>query len=96
MSNSATTKPSPKEASTQGAGTAGALDKKGDATSPGGTMKKQVGKGTTLLRENYASVSSDTLQLSQASAQFSPEIALGLLFYAASAIGLARLYSVTS
>jgi len=96
MSNSATTKPSPKEASTEGAGTAGALDKKGDATSPGGTMKKQDGKGTTLLLENYASVSSDTLQLSQASAQFSPEIALGLLFYAASAIGLARLYSVTS
>ena len=94
MSNSATTKPSPKDASTQGAGTA--VDKKGDATSPGGTMKKQDGKGTTLLRENYASVSSDTLQLSQASAQFSPEIALGLLFYAASAIGLARLYSVTS
>lgn len=40
MSNSATTKPSPKDASTQGAGTAGAVDKKGDATSPGGTMKK--------------------------------------------------------
>ena len=37
---SATTKPSPKDASTQGAGTAGAVDKKGDATSPGGTMKK--------------------------------------------------------
>ena len=33
-------KPSPKDASTQGAGTAGAVDKKGDATSPGGTMKK--------------------------------------------------------
>ena len=32
--------PSPKDASTQGAGTAGAVDKKGDATSPGGTMKK--------------------------------------------------------
>ena len=40
MNNSATTKPSPKDASTQGAGTAGAVDKKGDATSPGGTMKK--------------------------------------------------------
>jgi hypothetical protein len=38
MSNSATTKPSPKDASTQGAGTA--VDKKGDATSPGGTMKR--------------------------------------------------------
>ena len=32
--------PSPKDASTQGAGTAGAAEKKGDATSPGGTMKK--------------------------------------------------------
>ena len=40
MNNSATTKPSPKDASTQGAGTAGAVDKNGDATSPGGTMKK--------------------------------------------------------
>ena len=40
MNNSTTTKPSPKDASTQGAGTAGAVDKKGDATSPGGTMKK--------------------------------------------------------
>ena len=40
MSSGATTKPSPKDASTQGAGTAGAVDKKGDATSPGGTMKK--------------------------------------------------------
>lgn len=40
MSNSVTTKPSPKDASTQGAGTAGAVDKKGDASSPGGTMKK--------------------------------------------------------
>jgi len=40
MNNSATTKPSPKDASTQGAGTAGAVDKKGDATSPGGTMTK--------------------------------------------------------
>lgn len=33
-------RPSPKDASTQGAGTAGAVDKKGDATSPGGTMKR--------------------------------------------------------
>ena len=33
-------KPSPRDASTQGAGTAGAVDKKGDAASPGGTMKK--------------------------------------------------------
>ena len=32
--------PSPKDASTQGAGTAGAADKKGDAASPGGVMKK--------------------------------------------------------
>ena len=40
MNNSTSTKPSPKDASTQGAGTAGAVDKKGDATSPGGTMKK--------------------------------------------------------
>jgi hypothetical protein len=40
MNNGATTRPSPKDASTQGAGTAGAVDKKGDATSPGGTMKK--------------------------------------------------------
>jgi hypothetical protein len=40
INNAATTKPSPKDASTQGAGTAGAVDKKGDATSPGGTMKK--------------------------------------------------------
>jgi uncharacterized membrane protein len=32
--------PSPKDASTQGAGTAGAVNKKGDAASPGGTMKK--------------------------------------------------------
>jgi hypothetical protein len=35
-----TSRPSPEDASTQGAGTAGAVDKKGDATSPGGTMKK--------------------------------------------------------
>ncbi|MET0676780.1 MAG: hypothetical protein ABW175_13365 [Bradyrhizobium sp.] len=35
-------KPSPKDASTQGAGTAGAVDKRGDATSPGGTMRKQL------------------------------------------------------
>jgi hypothetical protein len=32
--------PSAKDASTQGAGTAGAVNKKGDAASPGGTMKK--------------------------------------------------------
>jgi len=32
--------PSSKDASTQGAGTAGSAEKKGDATSPGGTMKK--------------------------------------------------------
>jgi hypothetical protein len=32
--------PSSKDASTQGANTAGAAEKKGDATSPGGTMKK--------------------------------------------------------
>ena len=32
--------PSPKDASTQGAGTAGAADKKRDAASPGGVMKK--------------------------------------------------------
>jgi hypothetical protein len=32
--------PSAKEPSTQGAGTAGAVDKTGDAASPGGTMKK--------------------------------------------------------
>jgi hypothetical protein len=37
---SSNSKPSSKDASTQGAGTAGAVDKKGDATSPGGTMKK--------------------------------------------------------
>jgi hypothetical protein len=34
------TMPSLKDASTQGANTAGAADKKGDAASPGGTMKK--------------------------------------------------------
>ena len=34
------TMPSGKDASTQGAGTAGAANKKGDAASPGGTMKK--------------------------------------------------------
>jgi hypothetical protein len=33
-------RPPLKDASTQGAGTAGAPNKKGDATSPGGTMKK--------------------------------------------------------
>jgi hypothetical protein len=32
--------PSGKDASTQGAGTAGAVNKKGDAASPGSTMKK--------------------------------------------------------
>ena len=32
--------PSAKDASTQGANTAGAVDKKGDAAGPGGTMKK--------------------------------------------------------
>jgi hypothetical protein len=32
---------SSKDASTQGAGTAGAAQKKGDATTPGGTMKQQ-------------------------------------------------------
>jgi hypothetical protein len=32
--------PSPRDPSTQGAGTAGAIDKQGDAASPGGTMKK--------------------------------------------------------
>ena len=32
--------PASKDASTQGANTAGAVDKKGEATSPGGTMKK--------------------------------------------------------
>ena len=35
-----TSMPSAKDASTQGAGTAGAAEKKGDAASPGGTMKK--------------------------------------------------------
>ena len=40
MNNGAMTKPSSKDASTSGAGTAGAADKKGDAASPGGTMKK--------------------------------------------------------
>jgi hypothetical protein len=34
------TMPSSKDASTQGANTAGSVDKKGDAASPGGTMKK--------------------------------------------------------
>jgi hypothetical protein len=34
------TMPSGKDASTQGAGTAGAAQKKGDSASPGGTMKK--------------------------------------------------------
>jgi hypothetical protein len=33
-------RPSSKDPSTQGAGTAGAVEKKGDAASPGGTMKK--------------------------------------------------------
>ncbi|MCK1512008.1 hypothetical protein IVB22_05385 [Bradyrhizobium sp. 190] len=33
-------RPSPKDTSTQGTGTAGAVDKKGDAISPGETMKK--------------------------------------------------------
>ncbi|NOJ41302.1 hypothetical protein [Bradyrhizobium australiense] len=33
-------RPSSKDSSTQGAGTAGAVDKKGEAASPGGTMKK--------------------------------------------------------
>lgn len=37
---SGSSRPSPKDASTQGAGTAGAVDKKGEAASPGGTMKK--------------------------------------------------------
>jgi len=32
--------PSGKGASTQGANTAGSVEKKGDAASPGGTMKK--------------------------------------------------------
>lgn len=32
--------PSSKDASTQGAGTAGSVDRKGDAASPGGMMKK--------------------------------------------------------
>jgi len=32
--------PSAKDASSQGANTAGAVDKKGDAASPGGIMKK--------------------------------------------------------
>jgi hypothetical protein len=32
--------PSAKDASSQGAGTAGSAEKKGDATTPGGTMKK--------------------------------------------------------
>jgi hypothetical protein len=32
--------PSAKDASSQGAGTAGSAEKKGDATIPGGTMKK--------------------------------------------------------
>jgi hypothetical protein len=40
MNNGTTTKPSSKDASTQGAGTAGAVDKTGNAASPGGTMKK--------------------------------------------------------
>jgi hypothetical protein len=35
-----TSMPSAKDSSTQGAGTAGAAEKKGDAASPGGTMKK--------------------------------------------------------
>jgi hypothetical protein len=34
------TTPSGKDASTQGANTAGSAEKTGDATSPGGTMKK--------------------------------------------------------
>jgi hypothetical protein len=34
------TSPSAKDSSTQGAGTAGAAEKKGDAAAPGGTMKK--------------------------------------------------------
>jgi hypothetical protein len=32
--------PSAKDPSSQGAGTAGSAEKKGDATTPGGTMKK--------------------------------------------------------
>ena len=38
--SSTSSMPSGKDASTQGAGTAGSAEKKGDATSPGGTMKK--------------------------------------------------------
>lgn len=35
-----TSMPSAKDSSTQGASTAGSAEKKGDATTPGGTMKK--------------------------------------------------------
>ena len=35
-----TSRPSPGDASNQGAGTAGSAEKEGDATNPGGTMKK--------------------------------------------------------
>lgn len=43
MQNNTTTgstRPSPNDASTQGAGTAGSAEKRGDDTSPGGTMRK--------------------------------------------------------
>jgi hypothetical protein len=38
--NKGSSMPSSKDASTQGANTAGSAEKKGDATTPGGTMKK--------------------------------------------------------
>jgi hypothetical protein len=81
MSNSATTKPSPKDASTQGAGTA--VDKKGDATSPGGTMKKQGREGTAFIQENYSVVSPARCKPSRASARFFPRDCAGPAAYAA-------------
>ncbi|MEH2536315.1 MULTISPECIES: hypothetical protein [unclassified Bradyrhizobium] len=56
-------RPSSKNAGTQGAGTAGAVDKKGDATfSRGNHEEVTFGRGTIPGRENYAIVFLDTRQ----------------------------------
>ncbi|MEH2591075.1 hypothetical protein [Bradyrhizobium sp. AZCC 1721] len=56
-------RPSSKNAGTQGAETAGAVDKKGDATfSRGNHEEVTFGRGTISGRENYAIVFLDTRQ----------------------------------
>ena len=74
-------RPSYKNAGAQSVGTAGAVDKKGDATfSRGNHEEVTFGRGTILGRENYAIVFLNTRQSFRLWRNLPPERRRGLLF----------------